>query len=84
MFKPFMLLLHVTVITPGTGIDTVIDRIYTPSEDACKQTQVQLLQVMNWVKYKRDENDEVIFAYSIAKVTCIPMRSFPMREPGRP
>ena len=83
--KPFMLLLHVTVLAPETGgISTSLDRIYTPSEEACEATSKQLLAGLNWIKQKRDKDGKITYtvAYSIAKAICIPMRGV-QHMPGR-
>ena len=83
--KPFMLLLHVTVLAPQTGgISTSLDRIYTPSEAACEATSKQLLAGLNWIKQKKNTNGKVTYtvAYSIAKAICIPMRGV-QHMPGR-
>mgnify|MGYP003146379860 FL=1 len=85
MLKPFMLLLHVTVLAPDTGgIATSLDRIYTPSEAACKATATQLTRRLNWVRQKKDTKGNIThtLAYSIAKAICVPMRGV-QHMPGR-
>ena len=73
--KPFLLILHLTTVTPEGSIATTVDRFYTPSEEACQKTALELKRSLNWIRQKR-ENGKIqkTIAVSIAKPLCIPMR----------
>ena len=74
--KAYLLILQLVVVTPEGGIATAIDRFYVPSKAICLDVEKVMQRSFTWQRHER--NDQGLIqktrAYSIAKVTCIPMR----------
>lgn len=73
--KPFLLIAQFTVVTPEGGVTMKTDRIYTPSETACKAVEKIIIDKFNWAEQEYVKG--VITktkALGIVKTKCIPMR----------
>ena len=70
---PFLLLLHITAVTPEGGVALHTREVEMETEKACKVAKLQATRTMNWARQKRDGKGQIVktTVLLITKGTCL-------------